>query len=125
MSHLEKNCAVCGRVMEWRKAWEKNWESIKYCSDACRKNKSKMNSSHLENEILSLLKTRSRESTICPSEVLTGDDKNNKLKMEEVRQAARRLVHQDKIEITQKGQVVNPSNFKGPIRLKLKNKDML
>ncbi|MFM7459865.1 MAG: DUF2256 domain-containing protein [Burkholderiales bacterium] len=23
--------------MTWRKAWEKNWESVKYCSDKCRK----------------------------------------------------------------------------------------
>jgi len=123
VSPSEKNCAVCGRVMEWRKAWEKNWDSIKYCSDACRKNKSKLTST-LEDQILLLLKKRSRESSICPIEVLTGDDKKNKVKMEEVRQAARRLVHQDKIEITQKGQVVDPSNFKGPIRLRLK-KDMI
>ncbi|WP_370625412.1 DUF2256 domain-containing protein [Polynucleobacter sp. CS-Odin-A6] len=26
--------------MTWRKSWEKNWESIKYCSDACRLKKS-------------------------------------------------------------------------------------
>jgi hypothetical protein len=31
-----KLCAVCGREMTWRKAWAKNWESVKYCSDACR-----------------------------------------------------------------------------------------
>jgi hypothetical protein len=23
--------------MTWRKAWEKNWDSVKYCSDACRR----------------------------------------------------------------------------------------
>jgi hypothetical protein len=22
--------------MTWRKAWAKNWESVRYCSDACR-----------------------------------------------------------------------------------------
>ena len=31
-----KLCAVCGRTMTWRKAWAKNWESVLYCSDACR-----------------------------------------------------------------------------------------
>jgi hypothetical protein len=31
-----KPCAVCGRAMTWRKAWAKNWESVLYCSDACR-----------------------------------------------------------------------------------------
>jgi len=37
-AHLpSKPCAVCGRPMSWRKAWAKNWESVLYCSDACRK----------------------------------------------------------------------------------------
>jgi hypothetical protein len=34
---LSKNCAVCGRVMTWRKKWAKNWHEVKYCSEACRK----------------------------------------------------------------------------------------
>jgi hypothetical protein len=32
-----KPCVACGRLMTWRKKWEKNWEQVKYCSDACRK----------------------------------------------------------------------------------------
>ncbi|MGL6210175.1 MAG: DUF2256 domain-containing protein [Paracoccaceae bacterium] len=31
-----KTCAVCGRPMVWRKAWEKVWDEVKYCSDRCR-----------------------------------------------------------------------------------------
>ena len=34
-----KTCASCGRPMVWRKAWEKTWDQVKYCSDACRKTK--------------------------------------------------------------------------------------
>ena len=34
-----KPCAVCGRTMTWRKAWAKNWASVRYCSDACRAKK--------------------------------------------------------------------------------------
>jgi len=34
-----KTCAACGRPMVWRKAWEKTWDQVKYCSDACRKTK--------------------------------------------------------------------------------------
>lgn len=34
-----KPCAYCGRDMTWRKAWAKNWEQVKYCSDACRQHK--------------------------------------------------------------------------------------
>ena len=34
-----KPCVTCGRVMTWRKAWAKNWDEVRYCSTACRKNK--------------------------------------------------------------------------------------
>ena len=34
-----KTCAVCGREMTWRKSWAKNWDDVKYCSDACRAQK--------------------------------------------------------------------------------------
>ncbi|MGC4396489.1 DUF2256 domain-containing protein [Hydrogenophaga crocea] len=34
-----KPCAVCGRPMVWRRAWAKNWDSVRYCSDACRARK--------------------------------------------------------------------------------------
>ena len=34
-----KICAACGREMTWRKNWAKNWDAVKYCSDACRKKK--------------------------------------------------------------------------------------
>jgi hypothetical protein len=32
-----KPCATCGRPMTWRKRWAKNWDEVKYCSDACRR----------------------------------------------------------------------------------------
>jgi hypothetical protein len=35
-----KLCAVCGRSMTWRKTWAKNWDSVLYCSNACRHRKS-------------------------------------------------------------------------------------
>ena len=37
--HKEKICKTCGRTFEWRKAWERDWDVIKYCSDACRGHK--------------------------------------------------------------------------------------
>ncbi|MFN7221841.1 MAG: DUF2256 domain-containing protein [Burkholderiales bacterium] len=40
-SHLpSKPCVVCGREMTWRKAWAKNWDEVKYCSERCRRQKS-------------------------------------------------------------------------------------
>lgn len=41
----EKICATCGRPMTWRKAWAKNWDDVKYCSDGCRKWKKKVDPS--------------------------------------------------------------------------------
>jgi len=31
-----KLCIVCQRPMTWRRAWAKNWDEVKYCSDRCR-----------------------------------------------------------------------------------------
>ncbi|WP_454882842.1 DUF2256 domain-containing protein [Sphingomonas oryzagri] len=33
----EKTCAACGRPFAWRKKWARDWENVRYCSDACRK----------------------------------------------------------------------------------------
>jgi hypothetical protein len=32
----EKICAACGRPFAWRKKWARDWEKVRYCSDACR-----------------------------------------------------------------------------------------
>jgi hypothetical protein len=32
-----KPCAACGREMTWRKAWAKNWDEVKFCSERCRR----------------------------------------------------------------------------------------
>jgi hypothetical protein len=32
----EKICAACGRAFAWRKKWARDWEQVRYCSDACR-----------------------------------------------------------------------------------------
>ena len=34
---LEKNCVICQRPFQWRRKWARDWEHVKYCSDACRK----------------------------------------------------------------------------------------
>ncbi|WP_435354185.1 DUF2256 domain-containing protein [Emticicia sp. SJ17W-69] len=34
-----KICKTCGRPFTWRKKWEKVWEEVKYCGDACRNKK--------------------------------------------------------------------------------------
>ena len=32
-------CVVCGLPFEWRKKWAKNWDSVLYCSAACKAQK--------------------------------------------------------------------------------------
>ena len=71
--------------------------------------------------ILDLLSRRAAGRTICPSEAaraLGGDDGFRPL-MPIVREAAAELVARGELEVTQKGQVVDPSAARGPIRLRL------
>ena len=114
-------CRQCGRTIEWRKKWERDWENVRYCSDACRRAAKRNDPVHdeLEETILDLLDQRQRGATICPSEaakVVRPDDWRGL--MEPTRQAARRLVVRGEIVITQGGRVVDPSTAKGPIRLR-------
>ena len=117
MRPKSKICSSCGRSFDFRKKWEKNWESVKFCSAECRKNKNRFD---YTGRIMKLLSSRPLDVSICPSEVLVGDEKQDSVLMEHVRRSARLLVEQGKIVITQKGRVVDPSDFKGPIRLRLK-----
>jgi hypothetical protein len=32
----QKLCAACGRPFSWRKKWERVWDEVRYCSNACR-----------------------------------------------------------------------------------------
>ena len=115
----EKTCASCGRRIEWRAAWAKNWDEVRYCSDACRARKVSATDRELEASILGLLDTRAASATACPSEAaraVGGDDWRDL--MEPARRAARRLVARGEIDITQGGSVVDPSTARGPIRLR-------
>lgn len=115
-----KTCAVCGRRIEWRKKWERDWSSVKYCSKSCRSRKLRDTDAELQTAILRLLAARSRGASICPSEVARqiSPDAWNDL-MEPVRMAVRRLVESGEVEITQRGHTVDPSTARGPIRVRL------
>jgi len=123
--HKDKICKTCGRAFEWRKKWEKDWDVVKYCSDACRGNKPGEADAALEGAILELLAERGRDKTICPSEAakLVGGLETRRDwegLMEPARAAARRLVALGRIVILQNGKVIDPSTAKGAIRLKLR-----
>ena len=79
-----------------------------------------MTDADYRSRIMELLRTRGPNKTICPSELLSGEDKQDAALMEQVRASARRLAAEDLIEFTQRGKVVEPAMVKGPIRLRLK-----
>ena len=129
--HPDKSCATCGRTIAWRKKWERDWENIRFCSDACRTHKPSSTDQQLEQAIFHLLAPRGRDKTICPSEAARAvaaqanpqardDAQTWQPLMEPARAAARRLVAAGRILITQGGHVVDPSTAKGPIRLRLR-----
>ncbi len=120
MDRPEKTCASCGRRIEWRKKWERDWDDVRYCSDACRRHKPSATDRALERSILDLLDARGAGKTICPSDAAraVGDADTWRDLMEPARRAARRLVAAGDVEITQGGRVVDPSTARGPIRIR-------
>jgi hypothetical protein len=75
----------------------------------------------LESTILELLSRRGPGKTICPSDAarLLSPSGWEEL-MEKTRAAAKRLVAEGRIVITQRGKVIDPSNVKGAIRLRIR-----
>ncbi|MGD0443173.1 MAG: DUF3253 domain-containing protein [Edaphobacter sp.] len=137
-----KTCKTCGRAFAFRKEHEQDWDIVKFCSEACRNQKATASTTELEQAILALLAERTadgdKSKTICPSEAaklvagnvggryLSAREKERSTRrdwealVEPARTAARRLVAQNKIVITQHNQIVDPATAKGPIRLRLR-----
>ncbi len=42
MKNQEKICKVCQKPFSWRKKWERDWQNVLYCSEKCKRNKSKL-----------------------------------------------------------------------------------
>jgi len=112
-----KICPRCGRRFEYRARWARSWQSVRYCSERCRRTRPTRTDRALEAAIEELLRAR-RSKTICPSEVarrVGGDDWRGL--MERTRAAARRLAERGELEIRQRGERVDPSEARGAIRL--------
>ncbi|GAA2148900.1 hypothetical protein FHX52_2790 [Humibacillus xanthopallidus] len=114
-----KPCARCGRTITWRKAWARDWESVRWCSDSCRKHGLTQVDLQLQDTLEALLDARASDASVCPSEAAraVGADDWREL-MEPARMAARRLVGAGLAQITQGGQVIDPDHAKGPIRVR-------
>jgi hypothetical protein len=103
--------------MTWRRRWARQWDQVRYCSDACRGGPGTKDRA-LEAAILGLLSARAGSATICPSEAARAVATDWRPLLEPARQAARRLAAAGQIEVLQGGRVVDPTTAKGPIRLR-------
>ena len=69
--------------------------------------------------ILGLLEKRGSGKTICPSDAARAmDDAGFRRLMPVVREVAAALVEEGRLEVTQKGHVVDIARAKGPVRLR-------
>ncbi|MFE7419235.1 DUF3253 domain-containing protein [Rhodococcus sp. NPDC057529] len=73
----------------------------------------------LEDRIRALLDARADTASICPSDVARAVAPDDwRPLMDPVREAARRLADAGVVEITQKGDLVDPESARGPIRIR-------
>ncbi len=127
-TRARKTCAACGRTIEWRKKWERDWDDVRYCSTACRRRGVRPVDHALASAITALLEARAVGATVCPSDAarLVADERGAdgdgwRELIEPTRAAARRLVAAGEVEIVQRGRVVDASTAKGPIRIRRRN----
>ena len=113
-----KHCTVCGRRFEWRTKWADDWEQVKYCSARCRRNGLDPVDQLLEEAIVRLLRGRSGDATLCPSEAARAVSPDDwRPLMEPARAAGRRLANRDLVVFRQGGTRVDPSTASGAVRL--------
>ncbi len=73
----------------------------------------------IERTIVGLLDQRDEGRTICPSEAARALAEDWRPLMQPVRDAAAAMVDDGRLEVTQKGEVVDPRAARGAIRLRL------
>jgi hypothetical protein len=114
-----KTCVSCGRTITWRKKWARDWESVRYCSQACRRAKLSDSDRQLELSIQRLLDQRGGSAGVRPEaaadDVAGGDGQHLR---ERARAAARRLSAAGTVQIVQDGRVVDPSRARGPFLIR-------
>jgi hypothetical protein len=113
-----KTCASCGRRITWRRAWARDWDSVRYCSAGCRRRGVTTIDRALEAALRALLAASGRtgiDPETATAQVSSAADEDLR---EPSRRAARRLVASGEAEMVQQGRVVDPSTARGPVRLR-------
>ncbi|MBU6302851.1 MAG: DUF3253 domain-containing protein [Verrucomicrobia bacterium] len=120
-----KTCRVCGRDFAWRKKWERNWEEVTVCSEACRRGTPRGGTGpgmeEVQKVLMQLAARRGGGKSFCPSEAaraLVPDPAGEgwRALMPRVRAAGAVLVRQNLLKCTQGGMPVDPEAVSGPIR---------
>lgn len=102
-----KSCVVCGRIIPWRRAWARDWEAVRYCSQGCRRHRLTAQDQALE----AALREQLRAHGAADPGQLEGD-------REAARRAARRLVAQGEAVAVQGGRPVEVSTARGAFTLR-------
>lgn len=118
MAPEPKTCRSCGRTIEWRKKWERDWDAVRYCSTACRRRGVTETDERLEAALADLVRRGAATPEEAAAAVAGGDDELRGSLAEPARRAARRLVARGEAEIVQRGRVVDPSTAKGAFEVR-------
>ncbi|WP_207208862.1 DUF2256 and DUF3253 domain-containing protein [Nocardioides oleivorans] len=121
MTPPDKTCASCGRRIQWRKKWERDWEQVRYCSSACRRRGVTPVDQALEDALLELLGAAGAmlvDVGEAAGAVAAATGTPRRELDEPARRAARRLVDRGEVTVVQGGRVVDPSTAKGPISVR-------
>lgn len=119
MTPPDKTCATCGRPFSWRKKWARNWDEIRYCSDACRRHKPDAADRALEAALRAALDRTGRADPEAAVRVSGGDATGGAARTREAaRRAARRIAATGEAEVVQHGRVVDAGTARGPFELR-------
>lgn len=110
-----KTCASCGRPFSMRKAWERDWADVRYCSKACRRTRPNTTDLALETALLDALRTRREVPTDDAARAIGGEEWQGLV--ERARRAARRLAADGRVGLVQRGKPIGP-NAKGPFAVR-------
>lgn len=114
MSPPAKWCVVCGRRIEWRAKWARDWDAVRRCGGRCKRSRRRPDALDyaLEHAVLAMATPRSAALDAVSLAHAHGADR------ERVRDAVRRLVVRGRVAVVRGGRVVDPSTVKGALHVK-------
>ena len=116
---------MCGRIITWRKAWERDWDQVRYCSQACRRRSRSAPAREVDAALDAALAARLAAAGAAGVDVedlaravAAERGQDGRDLAEPARAAARRLVASGGAQIIQGARAVDPSTARGPFRVR-------